>query len=159
MPVAQWGPRWASVTRRFLLNDSGLLFGLSRFRGGCALVRYVRQDVKQELPRQCRRVWRIRWRAHCCDVRIFHVLSRIRAIHLAIDAGELEACRENGRRLLKGEHVAYESRHGYGRALAGTAEAMRICQVAGVQTLSMCALTPFAAGVPGFNRKAEEATP
>jgi len=37
---------------------------------------------------------------------------RIRAIHSAIDAGELRTCRENGRKT--DEHVAYERRHVYG---------------------------------------------
>lgn len=37
---------------------------------------------------------------------------RIRAIHAAIDAGELPACREDGRKT--DEHVAYERRHVYG---------------------------------------------
>jgi hypothetical protein len=37
---------------------------------------------------------------------------RIRAIHAAIDAGELKACREDGRKV--DEHVAYERRHVYG---------------------------------------------
>lgn len=37
---------------------------------------------------------------------------RIRAIHLAIDAGELHACREDGRKT--DDHVAYERRHVYG---------------------------------------------
>jgi hypothetical protein len=38
---------------------------------------------------------------------------RIRAIHQAIDAGELPVCREAGRRI-SDEHVAYERRHVYG---------------------------------------------
>jgi len=37
---------------------------------------------------------------------------RIRAIHAAIDAGELPTCREDGRKV--DEHVAYERRHVYG---------------------------------------------
>lgn len=37
---------------------------------------------------------------------------RIRAIHAAIDAGELPACREDGRK--SDDHVAYERRHVYG---------------------------------------------
>jgi hypothetical protein len=37
---------------------------------------------------------------------------RIRAIHTAIDDGELKACREDGRKV--DEHVAYERRHVYG---------------------------------------------
>ena len=37
---------------------------------------------------------------------------RIRAIHTAIDSGELLACREDGRKV--DEHVAYERRHVYG---------------------------------------------
>lgn len=37
---------------------------------------------------------------------------RIRAIHAAIDAGELSACREDGRKV--DDHVAYERRHVYG---------------------------------------------
>ncbi len=37
---------------------------------------------------------------------------RIRAIHAAIDAGELQVCRENGRKV--DDHVAYERRHVYG---------------------------------------------
>lgn len=42
---------------------------------------------------------------------------RIRAIQLAIDSGELDVCREDGRRVPKGEHVAYERRHVYGLEL------------------------------------------
>ncbi|SAK54257.1 hypothetical protein AWB75_01889 [Caballeronia catudaia] len=38
---------------------------------------------------------------------------RIRAIHQAIDAGELSVCREDGRRITD-EHVGYERRHVYG---------------------------------------------
>lgn len=49
---------------------------------------------------------------------------RIRAMPLAIDAGELDVCRENGRRLPKGEHVAYERRHVYGLDLKEWAEAI-----------------------------------
>ena len=37
---------------------------------------------------------------------------RIRAIHAAIDAGEIQACREDGRKT--DDHVAYERRHVYG---------------------------------------------
>lgn len=37
---------------------------------------------------------------------------RIRAIHAAIDAGELPTCREDGRKV--DDHVAYERRHVYG---------------------------------------------
>lgn len=37
---------------------------------------------------------------------------RIRAIHAAIDAGELQVCREDGRKV--DDHVAYERRHVYG---------------------------------------------
>lgn len=37
---------------------------------------------------------------------------RIRAIHAAIDAGELQSCREDGRKT--DDHVAYERRHVYG---------------------------------------------
>lgn len=37
---------------------------------------------------------------------------RIRAIHAAIDSGELPTCREDGRKV--DEHVAYERRHVYG---------------------------------------------
>ena len=37
---------------------------------------------------------------------------RIRAIHAAIDAGELPTCREDGRRVE--DHVAYQRRHVYG---------------------------------------------
>ena len=40
---------------------------------------------------------------------------RIRAIHAAIDAGELSACREDGRKT--DGHVAYERRHVYGLEL------------------------------------------
>lgn len=42
---------------------------------------------------------------------------RIRAMHQAIDSGELSACREDGRKLPADEHVAYERRHVYGLAL------------------------------------------
>ncbi|CAB3803133.1 hypothetical protein LMG28614_05747 [Paraburkholderia ultramafica] len=49
---------------------------------------------------------------------------RIRAMHLAIDAGQLDAFRENGRRLPKGEHVAYERRHVYGLDLKEWAKAI-----------------------------------
>ncbi|CAD6551466.1 hypothetical protein ACFQ3P_30245 [Paraburkholderia sabiae] len=41
---------------------------------------------------------------------------RIRAIHAAIDGGELLSCREDGRPV-NGEHVAYERRHVYGQHL------------------------------------------
>lgn len=37
---------------------------------------------------------------------------RIRALHAAIDAGELQVCREDGRKV--DDHVAYERRHVYG---------------------------------------------
>lgn len=37
---------------------------------------------------------------------------RIRAIHAAIDTGELQSCREDGRKV--DDHVAYERRHVYG---------------------------------------------
>jgi hypothetical protein len=37
---------------------------------------------------------------------------RIRAIHAAIDAGQLQPCKEDGRKV--DEHVAYERRHVYG---------------------------------------------
>ena len=39
---------------------------------------------------------------------------RIRAIHAAIDAGELATCREDGRKCDVNDHVAYERRHVYG---------------------------------------------
>lgn len=39
---------------------------------------------------------------------------RIRAIHSAIDTGELPTCREDGRKAGDQDHVAYERRHVYG---------------------------------------------